>query len=237
MTMGTSGPTASRGAGIPACHGGIATEGLSIRAGAFSLSGLSFEIPQGEYAVLMGRTGSGKTTILEAICGLRRVTAGRIRLAGRDVTNLRPADRGIGYVPQDRALFKTMTVREHLAFSLAVRKCNDGLTARRVGELAAWLGLESLLERRPEGLSGGEAQRVALGRALASHPVLLLLDEPLSALDDQTREETYALLRTVRRQTGVTVLHVTHSRSEFEALGTRLLLLENGSVREGKLNT
>jgi ABC-type sugar transport system ATPase subunit len=137
---------------------GIEAEALGVRAGSFTLSGLSFEIPGGEYAVLMGRTGSGKTTILEAICGLRRVTSGRIRLAGRDVTSLRPADRGIGYVPQDRALFKTMTVREHLAFSLAVRKWSGSLIAQRVAELAAWLGLEKLLERRPEGLSGGEGR-------------------------------------------------------------------------------
>jgi len=216
-------------------NSGIAAEALGVRAGSFTLSGLSFEIPGGEYAVLMGRTGSGKTTILEAICGLRRVTSGRIRLAGRDVTSLRPADRGIGYVPQDRALFKTMTVREHLAFSLAVRKWSRDLIAQRVAELAAWLGLEKLLERRPEGLSGGEGQRVALGRALASRPVLLLLDEPLSALDDETRQEMYALLRSVRAQTGVTVLHVTHSRAEAQALATRLLLLQDGSVRGGEL--
>ena len=214
---------------------GIAVEGLGIRAGSFALAELSFEIPGGEYAVLMGRTGSGKTTILEALCGLRRITAGRIKLAGRDVTGLRPADRGIGYVPQDRALFKTMTVREHLAFSLVVRKWESRLIAQRVEELSTWLGLEKLLERRPEGLSGGEAQRVALGRALAMRPLLLLLDEPLSALDDQTREETYAVLRSVRAQTGVTVLHVTHSRAEFEALATRLLVLDNGNIREGKI--
>jgi ABC-type sugar transport system ATPase subunit len=214
---------------------GIAVEDLGIRAGSFSLAGLNFEIPGGEYAVLMGRTGSGKTTILESLCGLRPVTAGRIKLAGRDVTGLRPADRGIGYVPQDRALFKTMTVREHLAFSLVVRKWESRLIAQRVEELSTWLGLEKLLERRPEGLSGGEAQRVALGRALAMRPLLLLLDEPLSALDDQTREETYAVLRSVRAQTGVTVLHVTHSRAEFEALATRLLVLDNGNIREGKI--
>jgi len=213
---------------------GIEAEGLGIRAGSFVLSGLDLEIPGGEYAVLMGRTGSGKTTILEALCGLRRVMAGRIWLAGRDVTSLRPADRGIGYVPQDRALFKTMTVREHLAFSLTVRKWSSGLIAQRVAELAAWLGLEKLLERRPEGLSGGEAQRVALGRALASRPVLLLLDEPLSALDDDTRQEIYAVLRSVRAQTGVTVLHVTHSRAEVQALATRLLLLQDGKVRVGE---
>lgn len=209
----------------------IVAEGLCIRAGAFALSGISFEVPGGEYGVLMGRTGSGKTTILEAICGLRAVTAGRIRLLDRDVTALRPADRGVGYVPQDRALFQTMTVWQHLAFSLMVRRWDERAIGARVEELAALLGLEKLLARKPHGLSGGEAQRVALGRALASRPVLLLLDEPLTALDDETRQEMHTLLRSVRDHTGVTVLHVTHSRAEAEALATRVFVLDGGAVK------
>ena len=148
------------------------------------------------------------------------------------MTCLKPAERGVGYVPQDLALFPTLTVREHLAFALVVRDWDADSTARRVGELAELLGLRHLLGRRPQGLSGGESQRVALGRALAYRPRVLLLDEPLSALDEDTRAEMMALLRSVQRLTGVTVLHVTHSPAEARQLADRLLLLEDGVVRE-----
>ncbi len=180
----------------------------------------------------MGKTGSGKTTILEAVCGLRPARSGRVLLLGRDVTRLEPADRGVGYVPQDLALFPTLNVRDNLAFAPEVRGWGREEIAARVGELAELLGLGRLLDRRPQGLSGGEAQRVALGRALAFRPRVLLLDEPLSALDDETRAEMYTLLRSVQRQTGVTTLHVTHSLSEARALADRILLLKDGAVSE-----
>ena len=210
----------------------IAVEGLSVRAGAFAVEGVSFTVASGEYAVLMGRTGCGKTTLLEAVCGLKPVRAGRIRLLDRDVTDLPPAARGVGYVPQDLALFPTMTVRDNLAFALEVRRWDRAEAARRVDELTALLGIGHLLDRRPLGLSGGEAQRVALGRALAFRPGVLLLDEPLSALDEDTRGGMYGLLRSVQRQTGVTALHVTHSRVEARALADRLFVFEQGALRE-----
>ena len=210
----------------------IAVENLSVRAGAFRLDGVSFAVAAGEYAALMGKTGSGKTTILEAVCGLKPVRGGRVLLLGRDVTRLRPADRGVGYVPQDLALFPSLTVRDHLAFGPDVRGWDRGAIARRVGELSEMLGLGGLLDRRPPGLSGGEAQRVALGRALSFGPRVLLLDEPLAALDDETRAEMYTLLRSVQRRTGVTTLHVTHSLSEAKALADRILLLKDGAVSE-----
>jgi ABC-type sugar transport system ATPase subunit len=209
----------------------IAVENLAIRMGAFALKELSFMVASGEYAVLMGKTGSGKTTILEAVAGLRPIESGSIRLLGRDVTRLSPADRGVGYVPQDLALFQTMTVAEHLAFALAIRHWDRDAIRRRVDELSDLLGLGHLLHRRPRGLSGGEAQRVALGRALAYHPRILLLDEPLSALDDDTRADMYTLLRTVQRRTGVTTLHVTHNGTEAMTLADRLFRLRNGSLQ------
>ena len=132
----------------------ISVENLTLRAGAFALNGISFAVPAGQYAVLMGKTGAGKTTILETLCGLNPAAGGTIRLNERDVTHLKPAERGIGYVPQDRALFMTMTVRENLAFALMIRKTNRADTDQRVGELADWLGLKQLLERTPDGLSG-----------------------------------------------------------------------------------
>ena len=210
----------------------IRVEQLSIQAGSFALRGIEFEVPTGQYAVLMGRTGVGKTTILEALCGLRRVGGGTMVLMGRDVTGLTPAERGIGYVPQDRALFHTMTVREHLAFALEIRKWRRPAIAERVRELAELLGIAHLLSRKPQGLSGGEAQRVALGRALAAHPNVLCLDEPLSALDDKTREEMCALLELVQAHTGVTTLHVTHNLGEAERLADKIFLLQDGRVFE-----
>jgi len=210
----------------------IALEQVAIRQHAFSLSGISFEIPAGQYAVLMGKTGSGKTTLAEAICGLRPIAAGRICLAGRDVTRLRPAARGVGYVPQDASLFSMLTVREHLAFALRIRRWSRADIERRVDELAQLLAVGHLLDRRPAGLSGGEAQRVSLGRALAMRPQVLVFDEPLSALDDDTRAEMYDLLLAVRRQTSVTVLHITHNRAEADHLADRLLELRTGAVHD-----
>jgi len=208
----------------------ISVEHLQVSVGGFAIQDISFEVPTGHYAVLMGRTGAGKTTLLEALCGLKPVTGGTIRLNDRDVTRLKPAERGIGYVPQDRALFQTMTVREHLAFALVIRKAEQSVIQQRVADLSRLLGIESLLERRPHGLSGGEAQRVALGRALSVRPGILCLDEPLNALDDDTRQEMYKLLGEVRRSTGVTILHVTHNREEAEQLADRILVLRDGKM-------
>ena len=212
----------------------ILVEQLCLQAGAFLLEDLSFSVPTGQYAVLMGRTGSGKTTILEAICGLKPVRSGAVRLLGRDVTHLRPADRGVGYVPQDLALFPHLSVREHLAFALDVRGWGAARVNDRVAELSELLGVGRLLDRRPQGLSGGEAQRVALGRALAFRPAVLLLDEPLSAVDDETRAEMYTLLRSVQKVTGVTTLHVTHRLAEAKLLADRILLMKNGAVVEAE---
>jgi ABC-type sugar transport system ATPase subunit len=210
----------------------ISVRNLTIRLGAFHLHDVSFEVPRGEYGVLMGRTGSGKTTLLESICGLKTIVNGTIRLGDRDVTGLKPSQRGVGYVPQDGALFSTMTVWDHLAFAPFVQRYDRKTIANRVEELSEMLGLEHLLSRRPHGLSGGEAQRVALGRALACRPKVLCLDEPLSALDEQTRLQMCDLLKQVQERTQVTVLHVTHNSAEARLLGDRLLILENGQVRQ-----
>jgi ABC-type sugar transport system ATPase subunit len=180
----------------------------------------------------MGKTGCGKTTLLEAIAGLKRVTAGSVLLSGRDVTRLKPSLRGIGYVPQDAALFSTMTVAAQLGFALEIRRVKPEDRDMRVRELAELLGIGPLLDRSPRYLSGGERQRVALGRAIAFRPRLLLLDEPLSAVDEDTREEMYRLLKTVQNHSGATVLHVTHSRREARALADTLLELSDGTVRE-----
>jgi ABC-type sugar transport system ATPase subunit len=188
------------------------------------------EIPTGSHTALMGRTGSGKTTLLEGICGLRSIRSGSIWIGDREVTNLPPGQRGIGLVPQDGALFDHLTVRQHLEFALEVRGWVPERRETRSRELAEWLSLTPLLDRLPAGMSGGERQRVALGRALAFNPPVLCLDEPLSALDDQTRGEIVAVLTEIRNRTGITILHITHNRSEAERLADRILHLRDGRL-------
>jgi ABC-type sugar transport system ATPase subunit len=213
----------------------IQLDNLTIRSGPFTLSGINLLVPGGQYAILMGATGQGKTTILEAICGLRNVTGGRVLLSGVDMTRLKPADRGVGYLPQDLGLFPTMTVRGHLEFALRVRRIPQAACNDRVAELAGLLGIEHLLDRHIQRLSGGEAQRVALGRALSFRPQVLLFDEPLNALDEATRDRLCELLRRVQAQTGVTTLHVTHSRAEARHLADKLIILKGGQVEERPL--
>lgn len=200
---------------------------LSIRVGQFRVPRLNLSIEPGEYVALMGKTGCGKTTLLETICGLRKVEQGRILIGQRDVTSLQPALRQIGYVPQDLALFPTMTVEQHLQFALQLRKNDRQYIIDRTQQLAQQLSIQHLMARYPQGLSGGEAQRVALGRALSFQPPVLLLDEPLSALDDETHQELVELLKSIRDTRSVSVLHVTHSRSEASALADRVVQLSD----------
>lgn len=202
---------------------------LVVRQGAFTLPTVSLRVELGQYAVLMGKTGTGKTTILEAICGLRKISRGKITIAGVDVSGWSPPDRNIGYMPQDLALFPTMNVRQHIEFAMKLRHISAAKQKERVAFLANILGLEGLLARQVQGLSGGEAQRVALGRALSFGPSVLLLDEPLSALDAITRSTAQKLLKDINRQTGVTVLHVTHSQEEADALADICIRLGSGS--------
>jgi len=210
----------------------IFIENLTVHAGNFLLEHVGLEVPSGAYAALMGKTGSGKTTLLEAVAGLKPIAGGKIVLNGYDVTDSKPAERDIGYVPQDGALFTGMTVRDHLGFALEIRKLSKSSIRHRVKELAVLLEIEHLLDRTTHGLSGGERQRVALGRALSFRPATLCLDEPLSALDDATRQQMYELLIQIRQQTGVTTLHVTHSLEEAEHLADVVFRIEDGAVAD-----
>ncbi len=204
--------------------------GVGMQAGKFVLQDINCLIPSGSYAVLMGRTGCGKSSLLEAICGLRSVASGSILISGVDVTRWSVADRGIGYVPQDLALFPTLTVAEHLQFALRIRRWSRAAIAERTEQLATELGIKHLLSRRVRRLSGGEAQRTALGRALSFYPDVLLLDEPLSALDEATRREIGELLHFIKTTNSVTTLHVTHNQAEAEQLADLRLQLSEGQM-------
>ncbi|TWT97953.1 Maltose/maltodextrin import ATP-binding protein MalK [Botrimarina colliarenosi] len=204
---------------------------LNVVSGAFRLVDVSLQLEPRESVVLMGPNGAGKTTLLEAICGLRRITAGSIHLNDRDVTLEPPAARAIGYVPQDVALFTTMSVRDNLAYGLKVRRVAEDTLNERVREVAQALRIVGLLERSPSRLSGGEARRVAIGRAIAFEPEVVLLDEPLAGLDEATRDEVCIALEAMRQATGAAVLHVTHEPRDAERLADRVLRLESGQVR------
>jgi len=203
---------------------------ISWAAPGFELREVSFTVPSRGYGVLMGRTGTGKTSLLEILCGLREPASGQVWLDDRDVTGLPPGARGLGYVPQDGALFPTMTVREQIGFGLRMQRRAEEEIAPRVKELAENVGVSHLMERKPQGLSGGEKQRVALARALVMRPSVLLLDEPLASLDEDTQSGLIELLKRTQKDYGITVLHVTHSRREAGLLGTVQLKLVDGRV-------
>jgi len=200
---------------------------------AFRLHDVSFDVPEGEYFALLGASGAGKTLILECLAGLTMPDAGRVWLDGQDITSAPVQGRRFGLVYQDQALFPHMTVRRNVLYG--VRRVQAGARRRRVAEtardLARELGIEHLLHRYPATLSGGEAQRVALARALAISPRCLLLDEPLSSLDNAARTELRALLRRLNRD-GHTVVHVTHDYEEALSLASRVAIVEGGTVAQ-----
>lgn len=202
--------------------------------GTFSLGPINLQIEQNSYAVLMGPTGCGKTTLVEAICGLRKVQSGRILIDGSDVTHLDAARRGIGYVPQDRALFPTMRVERQVEYGLRLRNASSQTRQQRVAELAEMIGISSLLGRLPKGLSGGEQQRVALARALSFRPKVVCLDEPMSALDDASRKQMADLLKRIHETEDVTIFHITHNLEDAIQLGTQHFRFEGDDIVAGK---
>jgi ABC-type sugar transport system ATPase subunit len=210
----------------------IRCKDVHIEQGVFSLSEINFEIDKGDYIVMMGKTGCGKTTILEAVCGLRKINSGEIWFNGQEVSKYSPAKREIGYVPQDGALFKHMTIAQNIGFALKIRKWDKKKIRERVAELSDLLGISYLLEREAHDLSGGERQRVALARALSFYPDILCLDEPLSALDDATKKEMYNLLIKLKNDLDITVLHVSHSREDALKLADKVLVLSEGTLQQ-----
>lgn len=203
---------------------------LYLSAGDFVLRDISLEIPSGECAVLMGRSGAGKTTLMEGLCGLRKIEEGKIELDGVDITHLRPGERGIGLVPQDTVLFPHMTVREHLAFGPELLGWEKQMIKERVDTLADSLGIVGLLDRKPQGLSGGEGKRVSLGRAIAARPKLLCLDEALTGLDQETHTSILRLLKDIIAREKFTTLHITHREEEARYLGQRVYRMAREAV-------
>jgi ABC-type Fe3+/spermidine/putrescine transport system ATPase subunit len=203
---------------------------LHARFGEFALSDISLRIGQGEYWVILGPSGCGKSVLLQTLAGFFAPERGRIRVGGRDLTALPPERRRMGLVFQQAALFPHKSVRENIAYGLRARRAPDGEIEKTVRDLVDRLALGDILGRPVPTLSGGEAQRVAVARALAIRPDLLLLDEPMSALDHNTRLELQAELGRLHKELGLTTLHVTHSREEAAALGDHVAILLGGRI-------
>jgi len=202
----------------------IRVEDLTVELGEFILKDVNLEIEPGEYFVVLGPTGAGKSVFLETIAGLYQPKKGLIKIDGRDVTRAEPRKRGISIVYQDYMLFPHLTVRENIEFGLKENGASD------LDEIVEFLDVRQILHRKPDTLSGGESQRVALARALVTKPGILLLDEPLSALDCNTREQIMYELRQINEKMGITIVHITHERSEAIALGDRVAVMNEGRI-------
>ena len=193
---------------------------------------LDLHVPARQLVVLVGPSGCGKSTTLRMVAGLEEPTAGTIKIDGRDVTNLAPAERDIAMVFQSYALYPHMTVFENMAFGLRIKHLPDAEIRTRVLAAADSLGLTPYLERRPKALSGGQRQRVAIGRAVVREPKVFLFDEPLSNLDAVLRSEMRREIARIHRQTGTTALYVTHDQVEAMTLADRIVVLRDGRVQQ-----
>jgi len=200
--------------------------------GVRAVDGVDLTIENGEFMVLVGPSGCGKTTLLRSIGGLESITSGRIVIDGRDVTKASPADRDLAMVFQNYALYPHMTVRQNLGYALRVRKLPKAEIKRRVEDAAKLLGLDGLLDRRPGALSGGQMQRVAMGRAIVREPKAFLMDEPLSNLDAKLRVGMRTSLQQLHRRIGTTTVYVTHDQVEAMTLGKRVAVMRDGRVQQ-----
>ena len=191
---------------------------LVTTAGSYQPPEISLTVPAAGTATIMGKSGVGKTTMMESLCGLRPTQSGTITLAGKAIHQLRPGERHVGLVPQDAALFPHMNVREHIAFGPKLQRWSRAEISQRIDELAQALRIEDLLTRMPHHLSGGESKRVAIGRALAAKPQVLCLDEALSGLDADSTGDIIATLKRLTQQAGMITLNITHQRAEAQLL-------------------
>lgn len=206
----------------------ISLDNVSARLGTFQLDGVSLTVPRGGYGLVIGPTGSGKTSLLEAIAGHTPLRGGRIVLRDEDVSRAPPEQRRVGFVYQQYHLFPHLTVRDNVGYG--IRGQGSAIRGQRVGELAELLGLDPLLDRGVHGLSGGEQQRVALARALAPRPSILLLDEPFAAVDPATRRGLRREIRALHEREGITTLQVTHDFEDAMRLGDVVAVLAGGRI-------
>ena len=197
-----------------------------------ALHAVNLHIEPGSFCVLLGPSGCGKSTTLRIVAGLETASGGQVLIDGRDVTSLPPAQRGIAMVFQNYALFPHLSVADNITFGLSVRKTPAAETAKRLSDTAALLGLGALLGRKPSQLSGGQQQRVALGRAMVAQAKVCLMDEPLSNLDAQLRQDMRRELRDLQRQLGLTVVYVTHDQTEAMSMADQVVLLNQGRVEQ-----
>ena len=210
----------------------IEIKNLFVDLGSFLLKDISLEVEQGEYYIILGPTGAGKTVLLESIAGLYPIRKGEIRLNGREITYMEPEKRGIGVVYQDYVLFPHLSVKENITFSPRMKGLPRQEIEDMCNRLVELLNISHLLERAPSTLSGGESQKVSLARALSAKPEVLLLDEPLSALDPETREDIQHELRRIHERLNLTVIHVTHDFEEAVALGDRIAVIGEGHIMQ-----
>jgi ABC-type Fe3+/spermidine/putrescine transport system ATPase subunit len=210
----------------------IEVRNLSVKLGAFSLQDISLTVQRGEYFILLGPTGAGKTVLLESIAGVQQIQAGEIWLSGKDVTKMEPERRRTSIVYQDHMLFPHLSVQENIIFGPKMRGEEPGQIAMARNRVVDLLGIEHLLYRKPDTLSGGEKQKVALARAIVTDPQVLLLDEPLGALDPQTRDNVQQELLKLQDELGITVLHVTHDFEEAITMGDRIAVIGEGAIQQ-----
>jgi putative spermidine/putrescine transport system ATP-binding protein len=211
----------------------VVLEGVEKRFGeVVAVGGIDLEVRDGEFFSMLGPSGSGKTTTLRMIAGFERPTSGRIVLHGRDMTHVPPFERDVNTVFQDYALFPHMTVGDNVGYGLMIRKVDRGTRHTRVADALRMVRLEGFERRRPNQLSGGQRQRVALARALVNRPRVLLLDEPLGALDLRLREEMQIELKQIQQQVGITFIYVTHDQGEALTMSDRLAVFNRGRIEQ-----
>jgi len=212
---------------------GLSIEGARKSFGATEiLKGVSIDVADGEFTVVVGPSGCGKSTLLRAVAGLEELTAGRIVIGDRDVTHLAPSERGIAMVFQSYALYPHLSVYENMAFALRIAKTDKAAIDAAVRRAAAILNIEALLDRKPAALSGGQRQRVAIGRAIVRQPQIFLFDEPLSNLDADLRGRMRHEFAELHRQLGTTTLYVTHDQVEAMTLADRIVVMRDGRIEQ-----
>ncbi|MDD2384295.1 MAG: ATP-binding cassette domain-containing protein [Sulfurospirillaceae bacterium] len=207
----------------------LCLQALTCDVGAFHLHDISFDVGEGEYFVILGHSGAGKTVILESIAGLHHV-GGKLLFNDKDITRLAPENREVGFVYQDFALFPNMNVKENILYAGRYKHIENA--QELLEDLISFLGLEKIMDRRIDNLSGGEKQRVAIARAIYARPKILLLDEPLSAIDPTFRNAIMKFLKDIHRRYGLTTLHVTHNFREASYLADRIAIVMDGKVQQ-----